>query len=118
MWFNFGQRVEKGDVDLGPVAEDETTLFQFVNRKVLFTRDGKIALQTKDDLRSHGVSSPDRADALVLAFEGGMRDMMRRYEVQMDEEVPASLLARMEEEMGPVYGSGRWTRLAGCHVGE
>ena len=118
MWFNFGQRVEKGEVDLGPVAEDETTLFQFVNRKVLFTRDGKIALQTKDDLRSHGVSSPDRADALVLAFEGGMRDMMRRYEVQMDEEVPASLFARMEEEMGPVYGSGRWTRLAGCHVGE
>ena len=71
MWLNFGRKVELGQVDLGPVAEDETTLFQFLNRKMVFTRDGKISLQTKDELRSFGVSSPDRADALVLAFEGG-----------------------------------------------
>lgn len=117
MWLNFGRKVEKGEVDLGPVAEDEATLFQFLNRKMIFTRDGKISLQTKDDLRSHGVSSPDRADALVLAFEGGGTEGMQSYQRQMDAEVPMSLMERFEEEFGPVYGAHGATRLAGCHVG-
>jgi len=117
MWLGFGRKVENGEVDLGPVGDDEATLYQFLNRKMIFTRDGKISLQTKDDLRSHGISSPDRADALVLAFEGGGGGAVEKYVREMESEHRVSLMDRMEEEMGPLYGTKEGMRLAGCHVG-
>ena len=71
MWIEFGRMVEEGRVNLGPVGNDEVLLQQLVTRKVRTNGKGKLTLEGKDELRARGINSPDRADALVLAFCGG-----------------------------------------------
>lgn len=81
MWMRFGLMMERKEIVLGPVKHDEVLLYQFLNRTVLAKSDGKIRLETKDELRNRGVSSPDRADAMVLAFcaEGADIEAYRRH---------------------------------------
>ncbi len=114
MWIEFGRSIEKNEIVLGPAGNDEITLNQFINRKVRTNGKGKLALEGKDELRSRGINSPDRADALVLAFcaAGGRR--MDEYFRALGED-GKSLLQRMEDEIGPIEpDSGP---LAGCEVG-
>lgn len=75
MWMQLGLKVERGEIVLGPVAKDDVLLYQFLNRQVMAKSDGKLRLQGKDELRSMGLPSPDRADAMVLAWCGEGRDM-------------------------------------------
>ena len=75
---------------------------------------GKLTLEGKDELRSRGVNSPDRADAMVLAFCGGGGKRMDEYLKALGED-GRSLLERMEDEIGPVEETG--SPLAGCEVG-
>lgn len=65
-------------------------------------------------MRSRGVNSPDRADAMVLAFCGGGGKRMDEYLKALGED-GRSLLERMEDEIGPVEETG--SPLAGCEVG-
>ncbi len=41
---------------------------QFSSRKYRITSRGKIALERKEEMKKRGLQSPDRADAIVLAF--------------------------------------------------
>lgn len=75
MWMQLGLKVEKGEIVLGPVAKDDVLLYQFLNRQVMAKSDGKLRLQGKDELRSMGLPSPDRADAMVLAWCGEGADL-------------------------------------------
>jgi hypothetical protein len=40
------------------------------------TDRGKIIIESKDQLKKRGISSPDFADALALTFAGGVRDQI------------------------------------------
>ena len=55
---------------LGRLAlpDDEDLVAQLTTRRWKPTSKGKIRLESKDDARVRGIPSPDRADALVLAF--------------------------------------------------
>jgi len=114
MWIEFGRMVEEGKVNLGPVGTDEVLLQQFVSRKVRTNGKGKLTLEGKDELRARGVNSPDRADAMVLAFCGGGGKRMDEYMKALGED-GRSLLERMEDELGPLEPEG--VALAGCEVG-
>ena len=114
MWIEFGRMVEEGKVNLGPVGNDEVLLQQLVTRKVRTNGKGKLTLEGKDELRARGINSPDRADALVLAFCGGGGKRMDEYLKAVGED-GRSLLERMEEEIGPLEPEG--VALAGCEVG-
>lgn len=95
MWMLFGLKVEKREIVLGPVAKDEILMHQFLNRMVKAPSDGRIRLETKDEMRSRGIPSPDRADAMVLAFCAEGRDF-QQYRQHRDY-LGRSLLERVRE---------------------
>lgn len=64
-WFwALRERFETGDIDI----DDEDLAAQLSNIKYKFTSRGQIQIESKDDMKRRGVHSPDRADALMLAF--------------------------------------------------
>lgn len=50
------------------IPDDNATIEQIVEPRVAFTSSGKTKVESKDELRSRGVGSPDRADAFCLTF--------------------------------------------------
>jgi len=68
MWVNFARMVETGQVAVP--GEDELLHRQLTTRRLAYNSKGKLQIETKDKMRERGLSSPDRADALVLAFAG------------------------------------------------
>lgn len=50
------------------LPDDEKLITQLTTRRWRMTSRGKIALESKDDMKKRGLPSPDRADAFVLAF--------------------------------------------------
>jgi hypothetical protein len=49
------------------VAEDKTAA-QLSTLRYRYASSGQLAIESKDDLRARSLPSPDRADALMLAF--------------------------------------------------
>ncbi len=52
----------------GAIQDDADLRNQLANRQYYYDSHGRIMLESKDDMRERGVSSPDRADALALTF--------------------------------------------------
>ncbi|MGG1554986.1 DEAD/DEAH box helicase family protein [Paenibacillus ferrarius] len=50
------------------LPNDERLITQLTQRKYRMTSKGKIAIERKEDMKKRGLDSPDRADAVVLAF--------------------------------------------------
>jgi hypothetical protein len=66
-WFwNLRKRFEDGDIDIDP--NDDELAKQLGEIKWKMTSNGRIAVESKDEMRKRGLSSPDRADALAYAF--------------------------------------------------
>lgn len=57
---------EEGDIDLDPI--DEVVAGQLVEIKRVENVRNRIQIESKADMRSRGVPSPDRADALMMVF--------------------------------------------------
>lgn len=57
---------EEGEIDLDPI--DEEVVVQLVEIKHVPNARNRIQIESKDDMRARGVASPDRADALMMAF--------------------------------------------------
>jgi phage terminase large subunit len=56
---------EKATVQL---PADDRLISQLTTRKYKMTKKGRIALERKEDMKKRGLDSPDRADAVSLAF--------------------------------------------------
>lgn len=50
------------------IPDDEKLISQLTTRKYRISSRGKIALEKKEDMKKRGLQSPDRADAVILAF--------------------------------------------------
>jgi len=50
------------------IPNDDDLIGQLTTRRYRVTPKGKVQLESKEDLRRRGLPSPDRADALALAF--------------------------------------------------
>lgn len=68
MWVQFARMVETGEVVVP--AEDEVLHRQLTTRRLAYNSRGKLQIEAKDKMKERGLGSPDRADALVLAFAG------------------------------------------------
>jgi len=69
MWFNFKRLLELGLVCGLDRVKHKILIEQLCNRYYKQTEsNGKIYLESKKEARANGHGSPDRADALVLAF--------------------------------------------------
>jgi hypothetical protein len=60
------ERFECGDIDIDP--NDKELAKQLGKIKLSMTSKGQIKVESKDEMRKRGLSSPDRADALAYAF--------------------------------------------------
>jgi hypothetical protein len=66
-WFwGLRQRFEDGDVDLDP--DDDELAAQLGALRYKYTSRGQVQIESKDDMRKRGMPSPDRADAMMLAY--------------------------------------------------
>ena len=65
LFWNLREAFERGEVALDDGDEELATQLSEIKYKV--TSKGKIQIESKDDMRRRGFSSPDRADALALA---------------------------------------------------
>lgn len=68
MWFNMAKKVEGAEIIL---PDDEDLTAQLTCRRVSTNSKGKLGVESKDSMRSRGLASPDRADALALCLDGG-----------------------------------------------
>jgi hypothetical protein len=59
------RRFETGDIS-GPM--DERTIGQLAGIRYKHNSRGQVVIESKDDARKRGVKSPDRAEAVMLAF--------------------------------------------------
>lgn len=92
-WYNLARRFEKTWEHLNKVREyDENELISIDNDGKLIaelsspkripTETGKIRVESKDQMLKRGIESPDRADAIVLAFlprGGGYKHIIDNY---------------------------------------
>ena len=66
-WFwRLRKLFEHGQVDIDP-ADDELAA-QLGSIRYELTSKGQIKIESKDDMKARGMPSPDRADAMMLAF--------------------------------------------------
>lgn len=68
MWAKIKDMMEQGELYLSNLARDNELIAQVSCRKYRMTSRGKIALESKDDMKKRGMTSPDRADALALSL--------------------------------------------------
>ncbi|MBE5977870.1 MAG: terminase B [Paenibacillaceae bacterium] len=64
MWANVRDLLENKEVKL---PDDSILVGEFSTRKYNFQSNGKQRLESKDELKKRGLTSPDRADAVALA---------------------------------------------------
>lgn len=64
MWANVRDLMEVKELKL---PDDSILVGEFSARKYYFQSNGKIRLESKDELKKRGLNSPDRADAVSLA---------------------------------------------------
>jgi hypothetical protein len=66
MYWALREHFEKGTIDIEP--EDEELYAQLADMKWKMDSRGRIVVESKDAMRKRGSKSPDRVDALTLAF--------------------------------------------------
>ena len=66
-WFwGLRERFEQGDIDIDP--DDDELAAHLGALRYKFTSRGQVQIESKADIRKRGLPSPDRADALMLAY--------------------------------------------------
>jgi len=60
------ERFQTGDIAISP--GDDELASQLASLKYKFDSRGRIQIESKEDMRKRGLPSPDKADALMLAF--------------------------------------------------
>ncbi len=65
LWDNMAEEISNQRIIL---MQDDKLIAQLTIRKSVVTSSGRLKLETKAEMRKHGVQSPDRADALALAL--------------------------------------------------
>jgi hypothetical protein len=59
------ERFEAGDID---IEDDEDLVAQLASIKYKTNSRGQVLIESKDEMKKRGLPSPDRGDALMLAF--------------------------------------------------
>lgn len=98
-WWTFREGLEQGLYDLPPDGEDDQLISQLLSIKYRIRSDGRIIIESKEDMEKRGLPSPDRADAAMQSTCGGGREFYlppaRRADVRGVDE--ASLTADLLE---------------------
>lgn len=74
MWFKFGELLEAGEID---IPDDNDLMQELGGRKYKYDSKGRYILEKKADFKKRIGRSPDKADAMVLTFYQGGRQMIQ-----------------------------------------
>jgi hypothetical protein len=66
-YWNLRVMFERGQLDLPPQGEDDKLIAQLTSIRYFIRSDGRIIVESKDDMAERGLPSPDRADAFMMA---------------------------------------------------
>ncbi len=69
MYWLAREKIKDKEIEL---PDDKDLINQLCSRRFRYTRRGKIAIESKDELKKRGLKSPDRADAFILALNAGI----------------------------------------------
>jgi len=75
-WFEARVKIEKGEVVL---PDDPELVAQLTSRRGWPDSKGRLQLESKQDMRSRGLGSPDRADAVLGVMPGLWTDLARDF---------------------------------------
>ena len=86
------KKIENAEIIL---PDDDELTAQLTCRRTLTNSKGKLGVESKDSMRSRGLASPDKADALALCLDGGNI----RFDLTFQPEKPTwkSFLAMMDQ---------------------
>ena len=65
-WYNMREKFRKDEINL---PNDDTLIGQLTAPKYRFDSAGRYVLESKEDMKKRGLSSPDRADVISMLFE-------------------------------------------------
>lgn len=68
IYWNLREAIKNKAISL---PDDKELINQLCSIKYAYTRRGKIKIESKDDQRRRGLKSPDKADAVAIAFSAG-----------------------------------------------
>lgn len=71
-YWHIRELAEAGELDLPEQGEDDDLISQLGSIKWKVMPGGKIAIESKEDMRKRGMPSPDRADAIMMALAAGI----------------------------------------------
>lgn len=66
-YWNLRTMFYQGKIDLPKPGEDDKLIAQLTSMKYFIRSDGRIIVESKEDMTERGLPSPDRADALMMA---------------------------------------------------
>ena len=80
-YWGLRSRFETGDID---IENDAMLISQISNIKYKINSRGQIQIESKEDMKKRGLSSPDRADTLMLTFAKMPFKGKRIYQIAED----------------------------------
>jgi hypothetical protein len=83
---------ENGEIDIDP--DDDKFTGQLGSIKWSVDSRGRIKIESKDDMRKRGLPSPDRADALAIAFAGKANAAPMNVESHAGESITGDLMTK------------------------
>lgn len=105
LYWGLRMRFEAGDV---AGLLDERTISQLATVKYSYNARGQLEIESKEDARKRGIKSPDRAEAIMLAFADREPAIMKFYEEEIHRAQNAqskglSEPEPLEDDMSAVY---------------
>ena len=78
-WFSAARLIEQCEV--ADLPDDPILIDQLCARRTKSDSKGRLAIESKDEMRQRGVASPDRADALIgcLVSSSGLGDTITQF---------------------------------------
>ena len=64
-YWNLAARFRSGSIS---IPDDSELMAELTTLRFSYDSQGRVRIQSKEDMRSHGLPSPDKADALMLSF--------------------------------------------------
>jgi hypothetical protein len=90
--WKLSERFEQGEIDIDP--DDDKLAAQLGSIKWGIDSRGRIKIESKDDMRKRGLPSPDRADALAIAFAGRANAAPMNVESHAGESITGDLMTK------------------------
>jgi hypothetical protein len=81
LYWGLRQRFEDGDV---AGLDDDLMISQLASIRYSHNSRGQVVIESKKEARERGVKSPDRAEALMLAFADRSPGILRWYKAEAE----------------------------------